>query len=79
MTVARHRAVAQGFAHFLMASPHSPNSHVGDYDGIASFDLAKEEWRPSLLQGPIIANARNCCHSSLILVRAERLPGVCVP
>ena len=68
MTVARHRAVAQGFAHFLMASPRSPTSRVGDYDGIASFDLAKEEWRPSLLQSPITANARNCCHSSLSLV-----------
>ena len=41
---------------------------MGDYDGIASFDLAKEEWRPSLLQSPITANARNCCHSSLSLV-----------
>ncbi|RLM66212.1 hypothetical protein C2845_PM16G04510 [Panicum miliaceum] len=61
-SVSRHKAVTQGFAHFLTTS------HVADYDGIASFDLAKEEWRPSLLQGPIPSKDRHCCHSSLSLV-----------
>ncbi|CAN6290511.1 unnamed protein product [Urochloa humidicola] len=40
----RHRAVAGGFAHFLVTT-----RTIG-YDGIASFDLEKEEWMPSLLQ-----------------------------
>ncbi|RCV09961.1 hypothetical protein SETIT_2G072800v2 [Setaria italica] len=65
MTVSRHRAVTQGFAHFLTTSR---TAAAGDFDGIASFDLAKEEWRPSLLQGPLPSKSRNCCHSNLSLV-----------
>ncbi|CAN6198716.1 unnamed protein product [Urochloa humidicola] len=61
-TIPRQRAVTAGFAHFLTAT-----RTIG-YDGIASFDLEKEEWRPSLLQGPVPSGNRNCCHSSLSLV-----------
>ncbi|XP_072147174.1 uncharacterized protein [Setaria viridis] len=62
-TISRQRAVAQGFAHFFTTS-----SDMGEYDGIASFDLAKETWRPSLLRGPLPSRSRNCCHSNLSLV-----------
>jgi F-box interacting protein len=66
--VRRHRAVTQqGFAHFLTTAPLTAGDG-GDFDGIASFDLAKEEWRPSLLQGPLPSTSRNCCRSSLSLV-----------
>ncbi|CAO2185663.1 unnamed protein product [Urochloa humidicola] len=61
-TIPRQRAVTAGFAHFL-----TETRTIG-YDGIASFDLVKEEWRPSLLQGPLPSGSRNCCHSSLSLV-----------
>ncbi|CAL4921008.1 unnamed protein product [Urochloa decumbens] len=61
-TIPRHRAVTAGLAHFLTAT-----RTIG-YDGIASFDLEKEEWRPSLLQGPLPSESRNCSHSSLSLV-----------
>ncbi|TKW30987.1 hypothetical protein SEVIR_2G075500v4 [Setaria viridis] len=64
-TVSRHRAVTQGFAHFLTTPCTAFSS---DFDGIASFDLAKEEWRPSLLQGPLPSESRNCCRSNLSLV-----------
>ncbi|CAN6285521.1 unnamed protein product [Urochloa humidicola] len=61
-TIPRHTAVTKGFAHFL-----TPTRTVG-YDGIVSFDLQKEEWLPSLLQGPLPSEKRNCCHSNLSLV-----------
>ncbi|TKW34895.1 hypothetical protein SEVIR_2G336600v4 [Setaria viridis] len=68
-TIPRQRAVAQGFAHFLTTS-----SDMGEYDGIASFDLAKETWRPSLLRGPLPSRSRNCCHSNLSLVELNGCP-----
>lgn len=43
----RNKAVVRGVAHFLPSSP----SHHGD--GIASFDLGAEAWRPSLLHVPL--------------------------
>ncbi|CAN6302107.1 unnamed protein product [Urochloa humidicola] len=61
-TIPRHTAVTKGFAHFLTTT-----RTVG-YDGIVSFDLEKEEWLPSLLQGPLPSESRNCCHSNLSLV-----------
>ncbi|CAD6226491.1 unnamed protein product [Miscanthus lutarioriparius] len=39
-----------------------------EYDVIASFDLATEEWRPTLLQCPLSSDKRNCCSDSLSLV-----------
>jgi F-box interacting protein len=62
-TIPRQRAVAQGFAHFLTTSP----GMMGEYDGIASFDLAKEAWRPSLLRGPLASKSRNRHHFDLSL------------
>ncbi|CAL4929330.1 unnamed protein product [Urochloa decumbens] len=61
-TIPRHRAVTAGFAHFLTTT-----RTIG-CDGIASFDLEKEVWTPSLLQGPLPSGSRNCCHSNLSLV-----------
>ncbi|CAO2161079.1 unnamed protein product [Urochloa humidicola] len=61
-TIPRQRAVTAGLAHFL-----TETRTIG-YDGIASFDMEKEEWRPSLLQGPLPSESRNCCHSSRSLV-----------
>ncbi|CAL4975669.1 unnamed protein product [Urochloa decumbens] len=60
--VPRQCAVTAGFAHFLTTT-----RTIG-YDGIASFDMAKEEWRPSLLPGPLPSRSRNCCQSNLSLV-----------
>ncbi|PUZ68841.1 hypothetical protein GQ55_2G060600 [Panicum hallii var. hallii] len=60
--IPRHRAVTPGFAHFFTTSK------MADHDGIASFDLAKEQWRPSLLQGPLPSEDLHCCRSSLSLV-----------
>ncbi|KAF8644832.1 hypothetical protein HU200_066321 [Digitaria exilis] len=67
-SIARHGAVAQGFVHFFMALHGLSISRVGKYNGIASFDLAKEEWKPSLLPTPITVDERNCNHDSLSLV-----------
>ncbi|CAL4999325.1 unnamed protein product [Urochloa decumbens] len=61
-TVPRQRAVTAGFAHFLTTT-----RTIG-YDGIASFDMVKEEWRPCLLPGPLPSGSRNCCQSNLSLV-----------
>ncbi|KAL6880717.1 hypothetical protein ACP4OV_012282 [Aristida adscensionis] len=47
------RVVTQGVAHFM--SPHLVES-----DSIASFDLDKEEWRPTVIQGPISDEGRHC-------------------
>ncbi|KAG2632324.1 hypothetical protein PVAP13_2NG074600, partial [Panicum virgatum] len=61
-TVPRHRAVTPGLAHFFTTSK------MADHDGIASFDLATEQWRPSLLPGPLASGDLHCCRSSLSLV-----------
>ncbi|CAL4949117.1 unnamed protein product [Urochloa decumbens] len=61
-TVPRQCAVTAGFAHFLTAT-----RTIG-YDSIASFDMVKEEWRSSLLPGPLPSRSCNCCHSNLSLV-----------
>ncbi|KAL6880048.1 hypothetical protein ACP4OV_011613 [Aristida adscensionis] len=42
----RNRVVTHGVAYFL--SPH-----LVEFDSIASFDLDKEEWRPTLIRGPL--------------------------
>jgi hypothetical protein len=39
-----------------------------EYDVIASFDMAAEEWRPALLQAPLSSAKRNCSSDSLSLV-----------
>ncbi|XP_066395835.1 uncharacterized protein [Miscanthus floridulus] len=57
----RHWAVTRGVAHFLIPQR-------AEYDVIASFDLATEEWRPTLLQCPLSSDKRNCCSDSLSLV-----------
>ncbi|CAL4977880.1 unnamed protein product [Urochloa decumbens] len=61
-TVPRQRAITAGFAHFLTAT-----RTIG-YDGIASFDMVKEEWRTCILPGPLPSGSRNCCQSNLSLV-----------
>ncbi|KAL6880718.1 hypothetical protein ACP4OV_012283 [Aristida adscensionis] len=60
MSNPRSRAVTQGVAHFL--SPNTVES-----DSIASFDLDKEEWRPTLIRGPLSGEGRHCCRSQLSL------------
>ncbi|CAD6220871.1 unnamed protein product [Miscanthus lutarioriparius] len=58
----RHWAVTRGgVAHFLIPQR-------AEYDVIASFDMATEEWRPALLQCPLSSDKRNCCSDSLSLV-----------
>jgi F-box interacting protein len=59
--VSRHRAVTGGVAHFLIPQR-------AEYDVIASFDMATEEWRPALLQAPLSSDKCNCCSNSLSLV-----------
>jgi F-box interacting protein len=57
----RHRAVTGGVAHFLVP-------RRAEYDVIVSFDLAAEQWRPSLLRCPLPKAKRHCHSSSLSLV-----------
>ncbi|KAJ1298773.1 hypothetical protein BS78_01G479600 [Paspalum vaginatum] len=59
--ISRHRAVTQGVVHFM-------TSDRAEYDGIASFDLATEQWRPTLLQGPLSSDGRHCQRTMLSLV-----------
>ncbi|CAL5076301.1 unnamed protein product [Urochloa decumbens] len=69
----RNKAVARGVAHFL-PSPPSLFQHgaAAECDAVASFDLAAEAWRPSLLRGPLSSSAsgsggRQVCRGHLSL------------
>ncbi|RLN33569.1 hypothetical protein C2845_PM03G24130 [Panicum miliaceum] len=68
----RSKAVARGVAHFLLLLPPPPH-HGAECDAVASFDLAAEAWRPSLLRGPLSssspggAGARHVCRAHLSL------------
>ncbi|CAN6209741.1 unnamed protein product [Urochloa humidicola] len=57
-----------GVAHFLVLPP-PPFHHGGECDAVASFDLAAEAWRPSLLRGPLSTSggARRACRGHLSL------------
>ncbi|WVZ62500.1 hypothetical protein U9M48_012247 [Paspalum notatum var. saurae] len=58
----RHRAVTHGVVHFM-----TPDS--AEYDGIVSFDLATEKWKPALLRNPAASEGfRHCLRSCLSLV-----------
>ncbi|KAJ1288672.1 hypothetical protein BS78_02G105700 [Paspalum vaginatum] len=57
----RHRAVTHGFVHFM-----TPDR--AEHDGIVSFDLATEKWKPALLQNPAASGRRHCQRCSLSLV-----------
>ncbi|KAL6880716.1 hypothetical protein ACP4OV_012281 [Aristida adscensionis] len=60
-TISRNRVVSQGVAHFL--SPH-----LVECDSITSFDLDKEEWRPTLIRGPLSDEGRHRYREHLSLV-----------
>ncbi|KAL6850162.1 hypothetical protein ACP4OV_020789 [Aristida adscensionis] len=59
--ISRNRVVTHGVAHFL-------STHTVECDSVASFDLDKEEWRPTLIRGPISSEGRHCCREHLSLV-----------
>uniref|UniRef100_A0A0E0LI65 F-box associated beta-propeller type 1 domain-containing protein n=1 Tax=Oryza punctata TaxID=4537 RepID=A0A0E0LI65_ORYPU len=57
--ISRSRATVDGVVYFLSPATTSTPGHRIECDTIAAFDLATEQWRPTLLEGPLPADQRH--------------------